>query len=191
MNDVTVIELVRPMTTTYLQREVERRQAERRAETEELEAKIAAAEGQDKKPAKRVTDRLRVLQSVNGTQDAKEILEANTIVIALRSVTRGQAFHRGQMQLEARQWLMDQAGVETYEEINMDNVGDSIGQVWMAMYQAADIVCALVTEECKGWEIPKHLEEWADVPDWIFTRALSETWALNPQFTMVDLSGEA
>jgi len=189
-SDISVVELVRPMTSEYLQREVARRQSERGAEIEQLEAEIAAMGAEDLEKSD-LPARLEVLRGVNGTQDAQDILEANTVKIALRSVTRREAFQRGQLQVQAREWLLEQAGVERYEDIDMGVVDDAIGQVWMAMYQAADIIPALIPDKCKGWKVPRDLEGWADVKDYIFTKALAETWALNPQFTIMQQSGEA
>jgi hypothetical protein len=175
------------MTSVYLQKEIGRRQDGRRAEIEELEAEIAEAEA----PGESVLEKLETLKSVNGTQDAEAILAANTIKIALRSITRREAFQRNQLQVQAREWLQDQTGAETYEDIVSKDVDDSIGSVWMAMYQAADIIPALVADQCEGWDVPDKLEDWADIPDHIFTSALAEAWALNPQFTLMQLEGEA
>ena len=189
-SDISVVELVRPMTSEYLQREVARRQSERGAEIEQLEAEIEAMSAEDLEKSD-LPDRLEVLRGINGTHDAQEILADHTVKIALRSVTRREAFQRGQLQVQAREWLLEQADVEKYEDIDMTQVDDTIGEVWMAMYQAADIIPALIPEQCKGWKVPKTLEGWADVKDYIFTKALAETWALNPQFTIMQQSGEA
>lgn len=189
-SDISVVELVRPMTSDYLQSEIAKRQDGRRAEIEQLEAIVAAMSDEEMEESD-VPTQLETLRSINGTQDAQEILAENTVKIALRSVTRREAFRRGQLQLQAREWLLDNAGVENYEDIDMTTVDDSIGSVWMAMYQAADIIPALVIEQCEGWDIPDDLEGWADVRDFIFTKALAECWALNPQFTLMTQSGEA
>lgn len=187
MGNVSVVELVRPMASDFLEQEVWRRQKERGEEIEALEARLE----KDSEPDPDwVEERLTTLRSVNGTQDAEELLADNTIKIALRSITRRQAMKRGQLQTDAKAWLTEQAGAKTYEDVNIHEVDDDIGETWMAMYQAADIMVAIVPEQCKGWDIPKSQEEWADAPDWIFVKALSESWALNPQFVLGAMSGE-
>lgn len=177
------------MTSDYLQQEIAKRQSERGVEIETLEAAIAAMEEDDEPPGQDILEELEMLRSVNGTQDATDVLADNTIKIALRSITRREAFQRNQLQLKAREWLVESAGVEKYEDINMEELDDSIGEVWMAMYQAADIVPALSTDQCEGWDVPDTLEGWADVQDFIFVKVLAETWALNPQFTLAHQLG--
>lgn len=192
ISDVSVVELVKPMTSDYLQKEIARRQSERREEIEDLEAEVAEARDNELEADEETLCRLDRLMSVNGTQDAKEVMADNTIKIALRSITRREAFQRSQLQLQAREWLIEQAGAEKYEDIDMEELDDAIGSVWMAMYQAADIIPALSVDKCEGWDVPKTLEGWADVNDFIFVKVLAETWALNPQFTLMhQLGGEA
>ncbi len=180
------------MTSDYLQQEIAKRQSERGAEIETLEAAMEAMEENDEPPSQDILEELEMLRSVNGTQDATDVLANNTIKIALRSITRREAFQRNQLQVQARAWLVESADVEKYEDINMEELDDSIGEIWMAMYQAADITPALSVDQCEGWDVPDTLEGWADVQDFIFVKVLAETWALNPQFTLAhQLGGEA
>jgi hypothetical protein len=178
------------MTSDYLQKEIAQRQSRRVAKIEDLELEIAAAKDDDSEVDEETVDRLDRLMSVNGTQDAEEVLAEHTIKIALHSISRREAFQRSQLQVQAREWLKEQSGAEKYEDINIKELDDSIGSVWMAMFQAADIIPALDVSKCEGWKVPTTLEGWADVNDFIYTKILAETWALNPQFTLMhQLSG--
>lgn len=188
--DTYVIELLRPMSADALQKAIRLRQGEREREIAELLAKLKEQDelGQPQDPAWQ--KRLEKLQNYNGTEDAEAILAANTIKIAVHSVTRKEAFRRVKLQGEAREWLLGKLGLEKWEDVNQDELPDEIAEHWLMMYQAADIVPALVPGECKGWDIPDRLEDWPGVKDFIFERALSETWALNPQFLVNRELGE-
>lgn len=190
MRDVDVIEIVRPMTQTALRGEIKRRRDERQAEVEQLEGQLETQRDLEQPPDPAWERRLEVLQSVNGTQDAEDILAENTIKIAVHSVTRREAYQRGNLMAAAREWLAAKMNVADYEDIDPAQISDEIGEPWTAMYQAADIVVALVPEQCSGWDIPEDQEDWADVPDWIFTKLLAATWAMNPQFTLASELGE-
>lgn len=188
--DVEVVELVRPMSAGAFEREIAKRQRERQGEIDGLKEQIAGMD-EDELERSDLPARLEALSSTNGTDVAKEIMADNTIKIALRSISRRQAYSRGNMQNEAKDWLVNAVGAEDFSAINIREVPEEVGEVWTAMYQAADIVPAIIPEKCDGWEIPSTLEGWADVPDWIFQRLLAETWALNPQMILGQLSGEA
>jgi len=177
------------MASDYLQKEITRRQKERAAEIDEIEARMEAMDEAEKK-ASDLPGRLEALRSVNGTQDAEEILADNTITIAVRSITRRQAFARGRLQGEAKDWLTEHSGAASYEEVDIKNLPDDVGEMWVTMYQGADLLVSLVPEKCKGWSVPSKLEDCLELEDWIFVRALQESWAMNPQFTLAALSGE-
>ena len=188
--DTYVIELLRPMSADALQKAIRLRQGEREEEIAELEAKLAEQDelGQPQDPAWQ--KKLEALRNYNGKGDAEAILAGNTIKIAVHSVTRKEAFRRGKLQTQAREWLLGQLGVEKWGDVNTNELPEELAEHWVMMYQAADIIPALVPEECRGWKIPEKLEDWPGVKDYIFERALAETWALNPQFLVNRESGE-
>ena len=182
MDDISVVEVQRPVSAQALTREVERIQAERSEEIQALRDLLDGQEEQD--PA--LESRLEELQSINGTQDAERILAESTVKIALRSVTRRQSFRRANLIEDSRRWLADRLGVSVDDLRGMDGseMETEHGAMAYIMFQAADIMVALVPERCEGWDVPRSQEEWCDVPDWLFTQALTETWALNPQFVI-------
>lgn len=188
MDDISVVKVIKPMSSTKMEAEIRKLQEERAAEIDSLAAQIEDIPDEELEESD-LPARLKVLQGVNGTQDAEEVMAANTIKIAVRSLSRGEAFQRSDIQREAKRWLADIMGVEEYDQIVIGEVDDHLKQQWMTMYQAADIIPALVPDACDGWDIPEDLEGWAELKDYIYTPALREAWAMNPQYEAIVLSG--
>lgn len=158
-------------------------------------------------PAAVINDRLEAL--VKAAREAGDDLEAKealakaasevaeeakeTIEVTLCTASRRQATRRGDMRRAARQWLMVRVGAKTPDEIDWQGMDDETADLWMPMWQAADIMGAVVPGSCVNWVPPTDLEGWADVKDYIFSRLLSETWALNPHWRdeALQLSGNA
>jgi hypothetical protein len=178
LNGVHLVEIVIPMTSAELNRAVAAKQAE-------LSDRILALETQAKSGplAEAEEKELEDLRALGGPDIAQRVLSEKKAVIALRSVTRLQAVHRAQLRDDANKWLMEKMGLGKLEDIEQDAVPDDLGSQWQILFQAADIVSALAPDACAGWKVPETLADWVDVPDYIFTQALIETWALNPQFT--------
>lgn len=192
MGDVHITTLLRPMTSDELQAEAMKAQKARLDEIAELERVLAEKEAEGQDPDPDLQEKLEGLREYDIDKDLEGFMDKRKVKIALRSVTRQSAFRRARLQKEAKEWLMEQLGVSDWSEVNLEALDDDedVGEKWITMYQAADIIPALVVDECSGWDIPENLVDWADVKDFIFAKALADTWALNPQFVLGNGLGE-
>jgi len=190
LDDISVVDVFQPMTETALAAEIRRVQAERSKEIAALESEIDGMTEEERSESD-IPGRLAALRAITGAQDAEKIMSKHVIKVALRSVSRRQAFRRSAMIADARKWFYEKTGIDP-NEVGLEDrpeVPDEIGQDMVGLIQAADIMAAIVPEKCEGWDVPKSQEEWLDAPDWLFTRVIAETYALNPQFTLA-YSGE-
>lgn len=110
----------------------------------------------------------------------EKYIEKHTVRLGFISATRRQAYRRGDAMQAAQAWLLSALGVSGLAEVSFADMDRDIMATWLAAWQAADIIGALVTYE--NWTPPSEPSGWADVPDYIFNPALSMAWELNPQW---------
>lgn len=116
----------------------------------------------------------------NPKEVVDEYIETHTIRLGFVSATRRQSYKRGDAMQAAMKWLLDLHGVKSIDDIDLSAMDKDTTVTWIAAWQSADIIGALVSHE--NWEPPKRPEDWADIPDYIFNPALAMTWQLNPQW---------
>lgn len=112
----------------------------------------------------------------------EKVKKNNTIRLALVPATRRQAYLRLDARNEAREWLQEQTGVEDADDLNFEDLSRELQIDWNIMFQAADIIGALVPDQCEDWTPPDSLNGWCDVSDLIFREALGAALQLNPQW---------
>jgi hypothetical protein len=163
-NEVVYVTLFPPLSPTELEEMVE------------LQIEAQEAESEDDEAAKKKS----------GVEIAAEIMEGMMIEIALTSANRLKAYDRSNAQQAARKWLLDQLGITLREAADYDFTNDAVSQDvqrrMVAMQEAADIIGALVPDKCKGWSPPEELEDWPELPDWLFQPVRAEALRLNPQW---------
>jgi len=127
----------------------------------------------------------------NETPD-QEAPPEQVIKLAMVSASRVKAYDRQDARVDLRRWLMrtmgrDPDAEEVDEEVantELKDLPEDVGRQWMCMFQACDIVGALVPDQCVNWEAPEELEGWLDVEDYIFSPALERAWRLNPHWRL-------
>lgn len=118
--------------------------------------------------------------AVNKVDAIEDYIRKNTIRLGFVSATRRQSYKRGDMMQAAQEWILRESGAESLAEIEFRALPSEVFITWLAAWQAADIMGALVSHE--NWSPPPDVEGWAEVPDYIFNPALAMAWELNPQW---------
>lgn len=123
-----------------------------------------------------------VADIADGEAEAEDVARETVIRLAFVTASRVKAYDRGDQQEFTQVWLAEQAGVEDAQDVDVTALPTQTFRTFSALWQAADILGALVPEECEGWQPPEDPADWAEVEDYIFQPALIKAWELNPQW---------
>lgn len=129
-------------------------------------------------------ERLKEGETLDNAAIAEKVQRRYTLSLAMVSATRRKSYDRGNARTAARDWLKSELGLEELDGDAFDNISEDHARTWASMWQASDIIGALVPEKCKRWSPPKLPQDWEDVPDYIFTPALEKAYELNPQWQL-------
>lgn len=138
----------------------------------------------------RINEQLAARDETGPVEVGEKVAEEVIVKLAFASVTRIKGYDRGDAQEEAKEWMAAKIGKDMEDITNEDvrALPRELNRTFGAMWQAADIIAALVLEECEipkviqDWFPPEKLEDWADVRDWLFQPALQMAWQLNPHW---------
>jgi hypothetical protein len=126
-----------------------------------------------------------------GETGDRKVPDDKLIKVPMVSASRVKAYERQDARVELRRWSLTQMGRDPDDDSSDDEPGpnlidlpETMQREWLCLFQATDIVGAIVDDKCVNWTPPTDLAGWLDVEDYIFSPLLDKAWSLNPHWRL-------
>ena len=131
-------------------------------------------------------------EQMEGFIGSVEQASSNEPLVVLEEATRAGNARRMRALGAARRWklarLYDLMREDGHEDPKPEDADDyellpEDAESYDILIQASAIIGSIVPGECENFDVPENIEDWLEVPDWIFDPLLENAVLLNTHWT--------